>query len=79
MVFGIECGPLDGLTPNQVANAVVERSYLGHPGGDGIHLLGPLANCVIRISPPMCMTDEDAHASLQLLYSFVQDVADRCA
>ena len=79
MVFGIECGPLDALTPNQVANAVVERSYLGNPGGDGIHLLGPLANCVIRISPPMCMKDEDAHASLQLLNSFVKDVADRHA
>ena len=79
MVFSIECGPLWELTPNQVANAVVERSYLGKPGGDGIHLLGPLANCVIRISPPMCMTDEDAHASLELLHGFVKDVADRHA
>jgi 4-aminobutyrate aminotransferase-like enzyme len=79
MVFGIECGPLGDLTPNQVANAIVERSYIGNPGGDGIHLLGPLANCVIRISPPMCMTDEDAQTSLKLLYSFVKDVAERHA
>jgi 4-aminobutyrate aminotransferase-like enzyme len=79
MVFGIECGPLGALTPNQVANAVVERSYLGNPGGDGIHLLGPLANCVIRISPPMCMTDADANACLNLLYDFAKNVADRHA
>ena len=77
MVFGIECGQLGSLNANQVANAVVERSYLGKPDGDGIHLLGPLANCVIRISPPMCMTDIDAHASLELLFEFVNDVAER--
>lgn len=79
MVFGIECGPLGTLTSNQVANAVVERCYRGKPEGDGIHLLGPLANCVIRISPPMCMTDTDADASLKLLYDFVKDVADHHA
>ena len=77
MVFGIECGPLGTLNANQVANAVVERCYLGKPNGDGIHLLGPLANCVLRISPPMCMTDTDADASLKLLFEFVNDVADR--
>ena len=74
MVFGIECGALGSRNANQVANAVVERCYLGHPGHDGIHLLGPLANCVIRISPPMCMTDTDAHASLKLLLDFINDV-----
>ena len=77
MVFGIECGPLGALNANQVANAVVERCYLGKPNGDGIHLLGPLANCVLRVSPPMCMTDVDAEASLQLLFEFVSDVAQK--
>jgi 4-aminobutyrate aminotransferase-like enzyme len=59
-----------------VANAIVERCYRGNSDNDGIHLLGPLANCVIRISPPMCMTDEDAKHSLQLLFDFVSDVAE---
>lgn len=75
MVFGIECGSHKELNPNQVANAIIERCYRGDAHNDGIHLLGPLANCVIRISPPMCMTDEDAKHSLQLLFDFVSDVA----
>ncbi len=77
MVFGIECGPLGSLNAGQVANAVVERCYLGKPGGDGIHLLGPLAGCVLRISPPMCMTDSDATASLQLLFEMIQEIGQR--
>ena len=74
MVFGIECGPVGKLAPAAVANAIVERAYRGNSQNDGIHLLGPLAGCVIRISPPMCMTDSDAHYSLNLLHEFVADV-----
>lgn len=74
MVFGIECGRVGKLEPNAVANAIVERCYRGNSENDGIHLLGPLAGCVIRISPPMCMTDADAHHSLKLLHEFIADV-----
>jgi 4-aminobutyrate aminotransferase-like enzyme len=77
MVFGIECGAHGGQSPSQVANAIVERCYQGNAQNDGIHLLGPLANCVIRISPPMCMSDEGARHSLQLLFDFVSDVAKK--
>ena len=77
MVFGIECGPVGGLSAAEVANKVVEACYLGQPGGDGIHLLGPLAGTVLRISPPMTMTEEDAHKSLDLLYDIVQNLAER--
>ena len=67
MVFGIECQPVVGLTANQVANQVVEACYVGKPGGDGIHFLGPLAGCVLRVAPPLTMTAEEAEASLDLL------------
>ena len=75
MVFGIECGPHGSKTPAQTANAIVERCYRGNSSGDGIHLLGPLAGCVIRVSPPMTMSDADAAHSLQLLYDCCTDVA----
>ncbi len=76
MVFGIECGPVGELSAEEVANAVVEAAYLGQ-GGDGIHLLGPLAGKVIRVSPPMTITADEAQASLRLLQSICRDVAER--
>ena len=78
MVFGIECGPVAGLTANQVANKVVEACYVGKPGGDGIHFLGPLAGCVLRVAPPLTMTAEEAEASLDLLFSLVSELEAGC-
>lgn len=76
MVFGIECGAVGDLSAEQVANAVVEAAYLSD-GSDGIHLLGPLAGKVIRISPPMTITTEQALTSLQLLQSICAQLAER--
>lgn len=76
MVFGIECGPIAGLTANQVANKVVETCYLGKKGSDGIHFLGPLAGCVLRVSPPLTISVAEAEASLALLYELVADLAE---
>jgi 4-aminobutyrate aminotransferase-like enzyme len=76
MVFGIECGQVGSTAPNEVANAVVEQCYRGNDQNDGIHLLGPLAGCVIRVAPPMCMTDDEAMHSLALLQQFVTEVGD---
>ncbi len=75
MVFGIECGAVGELSAEEVANAVVKAAYLGN-GGDGIHLLGPLAGKVIRISPPMTITTEEATVSLQLLQAICRQVAE---
>lgn len=77
LVFGIECGEVGSYSPAEVANAIVERCYLGREKGDGIHLLGPLAEKVLRISPPMTITDKEAAASLELLYELIQDVAEK--
>lgn len=73
-VFGIECGQVGSTEPGHVANAVVERCYRGNEDNDGIHLLGPLAGCVLRVAVPMCMTDDEAIHSLKLLHGFVADV-----
>ncbi len=75
MVFGIECGPHHGRTPAQTANAIVERCYRGNAQGEGIHLLGPLAGCVLRVSPPLTMSRADAEHSMQLLFDLCSDVA----
>jgi 4-aminobutyrate aminotransferase-like enzyme len=77
LVFGIECASVGGRPAGEVANAVVEACYLGDSDGDGIHLLGPLAGKVIRISPPLTTTEEEARISLQLLFQFVEAVASR--
>lgn len=77
LVFGIECSPMGDLSANQVANAVVEACYRGQAGGDGIHLLGPLAGTVLRISPPMTMTEDEARTSLALLERICRELVER--
>ncbi|HUG90725.1 MAG TPA: aspartate aminotransferase family protein [Planctomycetaceae bacterium] len=77
MVFGIECGAAGGRSADDVASAVVEACYLGEPDGDGIHLLGPLAGNVIRVSPPMTISEEESRTSLELLYNLVERLGSR--
>jgi len=77
MVFGIECGVVGELTDQEVANAVVEACYIGRSGGDGIHLLGPLAGNVLRVSPPLTMTLDEARDSLTLLSDIVQELSSK--
>lgn len=79
MVFGIECADVGDMPAEDVANAIVEACYLGKEGGDGIHLLGPLAGTVVRVSPPMTMTEEEARISLDLLYAIINELATRLA
>lgn len=67
MVFGIECAAHKGKSPHETALEVVRRAYLGEAGWDGIHILGPLSQKVLRISPPMTMTLDEARESLAIL------------
>jgi 4-aminobutyrate aminotransferase-like enzyme len=77
MVFGIECAARGAKSSRDVAIEFVKEAYLGRPGGDGIHLLGPLSGNVIRISPPMTMTFDEADRSLTLLHEVAQRVATK--
>ncbi|WP_437204475.1 aspartate aminotransferase family protein [Planctomicrobium sp. SH664] len=77
MVFGVECQAAGGKTANEVAAEIVRECYLGEPGGDGIHLLGALSGKVLRVSPPLTMTREEAVQSIQLLQRLVQRTAEK--
>ena len=74
MVFGIQCADLGEMKSTDVANRVVEKCYLGQQGGDGIHLLGPLAGNVLRVSPPMTMTESETKESLELFCNLIESV-----
>jgi 4-aminobutyrate aminotransferase-like enzyme len=68
MVWGIE---IAGIPPhwssNELAVECVRRCYLGHAEGHAIHLLGPLAGHVLRISPPLTMSIDEAEFWMDVL------------
>lgn len=68
MVWGVEFRDHAGRTAGEWANAAVLACYRGEAGGDGIHLLGPLATKVLRIAPPLVITETEARAAAGLLY-----------
>ena len=76
LVFGFECNAVGSLTPGEVAAKIVEACYLGRDGV-GIHLLGALAGKVLRVSPPLTITMDQANASLDLLNDIVGALADK--
>jgi 4-aminobutyrate aminotransferase-like enzyme len=68
MVWGVEMKDHAGRTANDWANDFVRAAYLGDGRtGDGIHLLGPLAKKVVRVSPPLTITEAEATDALALL------------
>jgi 4-aminobutyrate aminotransferase-like enzyme len=66
MVWGVEMADHGGLTAAEWANAAVLACYRGE-GNDGIHLLGPLAKKVLRIAPPLVITEQEARDALGLM------------
>ena len=62
MVWGIEMCDHGGHSAVDWANKVVLACYRGEEGGEGIHLMGPLARKVIRIAPPLVITEAEARA-----------------
>ncbi|MSR29884.1 MAG: aminotransferase class III-fold pyridoxal phosphate-dependent enzyme [Gemmataceae bacterium] len=72
MVWGVETRDWAGITAADWANKVVEICYRGDNGNEGIHLLGPLAKKVIRISPPLIITHEEAQEAMRLMHRLVK-------
>lgn len=66
MVWGVEMGDHGGLTGPEWAAALVGAAYRGI-SGEGLHILGPLARKVLRISPPLVITESEATRGMDLL------------
>ena len=60
MVYGVE------FTDATAANAAVLEAYRG-TGSEGVHFLGPLAEKVLRVSPPLTITPEELARGGELL------------
>jgi 4-aminobutyrate aminotransferase-like enzyme len=68
-VWGIQCATVGSHDSAQVANACVRTCYLGDQQGRAVHLLGPLAGDVIRVSPPLVMPIDEAREYLDVMYN----------
>lgn len=66
-VWGIECAGFGSLEPEEVANDCVEACYRGDTQGRAIHLLGPLAGRVLRVSPPLTMPEDELREYLDVM------------
>lgn len=79
VVWGVECAAIGKHSAAQVANACVEACYLGDERGRAIHLLGPLAGKVIRVSPPLVLPLQEAEEYLDAMHDRFAHVARRFA
>jgi 4-aminobutyrate aminotransferase-like enzyme len=74
VVWGVECAGVGGHAADAVANSCVCACYLGDAAGRAIHLLGPLAGKVIRVSPPLVMSLDEAKQYLDVMFDIFSAV-----
>ena len=67
MVWGVEMKDHAARSAAAWANAVVLACYLGQ-GGEGIHLMGPLAGKVLRIAPPLIISAAQSADAMELIF-----------
>ena len=67
MVWGVEVAARGSMSANDVANACVLAAYLGDAQGRAVHLMGPLRKNVLRIAPPLTITETEARDSVEAL------------
>lgn len=77
-VWGVEFSACGGLSAEEVAAKCVAACYIGTPDGLAIHLLGPLAGKVIRVSPPLTMPVSEAKVYLTAMHDIFVQVARQC-
>ena len=73
-VWGVECADVAKISASEIAMQAVEACYRGNESGDAIHLLGPLAGCVIRVAPPLTMAPQEAKHYLQVMYDLLSQL-----
>jgi 4-aminobutyrate aminotransferase-like enzyme len=74
MVWGVEMRDHGAHTAADWANAAVLACYKGEDNL-GIHLLGPLAKKVVRISPPLVITEAEAQHAMDLMVRLLTTIA----
>jgi 4-aminobutyrate aminotransferase-like enzyme len=74
MVWGVEFQDGEGFTAAENANRWILECYRG-TGKTGIHLLGPLAKKVVRISPPLVISEAEVREAVDLLQAAAQRLA----
>jgi len=74
LVWGLECAAVGTRSAEDVAIECVRRCYLGDDRGRAIHLLGPLAGKVLRISPPLTMPVSEAADYLDAMYGLLATI-----
>jgi len=60
LVYGAE------ISDDETANRCVLEAYYG-AGGTGVHLMGPLAGKVLRVSPPLVVTEGEINRAIGIL------------
>jgi 4-aminobutyrate aminotransferase-like enzyme len=78
MVWGVEMRDHAGRSAADWAAAAVLACYRGEAGakGDGIHLLGPLAQKVLRIAPPLILSEPEAAAAVGLMRRILERLGE---
>lgn len=67
MVWGVEIAAWAGKSESEIARACVLAAYRGDSQGRAVHLMGPLATKVLRIAPPLTITEAEARESVEAL------------
>lgn len=75
MVWGLDMAEHANRIAHQWANDVVLACYQGDANGNGVHLLGPLSRTVIRIAPPLTITEAEANEAMELMYQLLRPLA----
>src|SRR5262249_12729112 len=80
LIWGVETQDWNRTSERDLANACVRDCYVGEPsgsaGGEGIHLLGPLAQKVLRIAPPLVITTAEAETVMSLMHRVLAPLAN---